>query len=283
MLHYITSQSAILLSTASTIIYVAVLYLHPAARPTRHVTKDHPSVIKARMLLVSLACLAAAVITLQADGASIENYTTIWKQLFGFKLNLAESSRSMGLVALLFLGPLYEYILVENGLLGLLQDLIYACTSWIGIRNYIVGPFTEEFVFRACIIPLHVLAGLGTGRIILTTPLFFGIAHVHHVYEKTITKSATLTHAILISSIQFAYTTMFGWLASFLFMRTGSLWICVAVHSFCNGMGLPRVSGRLSGHWVHTPIYYTLLLVGAYFFAQNIETLTSCIPGYQAP
>ena len=47
--------------------------------------------------------------------------------------------------------------------------------------------------------------------------------------------------------MQFGYTTVFGWYAAFLLLRTGNLWGVVAVHSFCNWMGLPRVWGKIGG------------------------------------
>ena len=84
--------------------------------------------------------------------------------------------------------------------------------------------------------------------LIFATPLYFGIAHIHHFYEFTLTHPFTpLIPALLRSLIQFGYTTVFGWYATFLFLRTGNVWGVVLVHSFCNWMGLPRVWGRVGG------------------------------------
>lgn len=47
--------------------------------------------------------------------------------------------------------------------------------SWVGWKNMVVGPVTEELVFRAGMVPLQMLAGRSFGGIVLTTPLFFGI------------------------------------------------------------------------------------------------------------
>lgn len=47
--------------------------------------------------------------------------------------------------------------------------------------------------------------------------------------------------------MQFGYTTVFGWYAAFLLLRTGNLWGVVVVHAFCNWMGLPRLWGRVGG------------------------------------
>lgn len=41
---------------------------------------------------------------------------------------------------------------------------------------------------------------------------------------------------------QFAYTTVFGWYATHIFLSTGHLAAAVAVHTFCNWMGFPAVA-----------------------------------------
>ena len=48
-------------------------------------------------------------------------------------------------------------------------------------------------------------------------------------------------------SFQAIYTTLFGWYASCVFVSTGHLTAAVAVHSFCNWMGMPDWSG-LTNH-----------------------------------
>lgn len=79
----------------------------------------------------------------------------------------------------------------------------------------------------------------------LTTPLYFGIAHLHHAWEiyksGGYTKRARTT-AFLTCAIQLAYTTVFGWYANFLFMRTGTVWAPFLAHVLCNMMGLPRLA-----------------------------------------
>lgn len=52
-----------------------------------------------------------------------------------------------------------------------------------------------------------------------------------------------LKNALLTSSFQFVYTTLFGWYASYLFLKTGHLAPPVLSHSFCNIMGFPDFSG----------------------------------------
>ena len=52
---------------------------------------------------------------------------------------------------------------------------------------------------------------------------------------------------ILVTIAQFTYTTLFGAYASYCFVKIGSLWGIVLVHSFCNFMGLPNVSLLVGG------------------------------------
>ena len=145
---------------------------------------------------------------------------------------------------------------------------------------------------------------MSPSKIILFCPLYFGIAHVHHFYEFTLTHPHTsLVPALLRSLIQFGFTTVFGWFATFIFIRTGSLWAVILTHSFCNWAGLPRVWGKVEASAMIGPVgkesrprgkededpvqvangelnimwtisYYVLLLAGAVAFRQALWPLT---------
>lgn len=56
------------------------------------------------------------------------------------------------------------------------QDIVW-------LRNHIVAPFSEEFTFRACMMPL-LLQSFHPITAVLLTPLFFGVAHLHHMIER---------------------------------------------------------------------------------------------------
>lgn len=100
-------------------------------------------------------------------------------------------------------------------------------------------------VFRSAIIPLHLaVRGVTPGRVVFVPPLFFGIAHLHHLYEFALTHpSSPVLAGLLRSTFQFAYTSIFGFYASFVFVNTHSLPAVIVAHSFCNWCGLPRVWG----------------------------------------
>lgn len=148
--------------------------------------------------------------------------------------------------------------------------------------------------------------------LIFHTPLYFGVAHLHHAYEFRLTHPGIpILPVILRTLFQFTYTSLFGFYAVFLFLRTGSLWNAVLAHTFCNWMGLPRIWGRiehadavagsvvregvigpagqgnedeLTSNAVHTAderlniwwtvAYYLLLFGGAWEFYLNLYPLT---------
>lgn len=93
-----------------------------------------------------------------------------------------------------------------------------------GLRNFVIGPVTEEIIWRSCILSVHHFSGASKKWLIFGTPLYFGIAHLHHAWETYRSRGRNknaLMFAALQSTLQFSYTTLFGWYANFLFLRTG--------------------------------------------------------------
>ncbi|KAI9677616.1 MAG: hypothetical protein M1817_006570 [Caeruleum heppii] len=237
------------LSIAYTLLYVLPFYLSSTTRPSPHLSRDAPSVIRARIRAVTLSCILSTLGTYYV--------TTTWGHysildslhLLGYwPLSLLDIAKSVLLTAVLFAGPLFESGIVEGGWRTWLrgQRMRESLGGWIGWRNYVAGPITEEVVFRSTLVPLHILAKVCPTRIIFFTPLYFGIAHIHHFYEFSLTHPHTpLLPALVRSLVQFAYTSLFGFYATFVYLRTGSTVAVVLSHSFCNWCGLPRVWGRV--------------------------------------
>ncbi|KAL7465839.1 hypothetical protein ACHAXS_006151 [Conticribra weissflogii] len=165
--------------------------------------------------------------------------------------------------------------------------------SWTKLRNYFIAPLSEELIFRACLLP-PLLASSNHGQSNHTTndsinmrsalsptqaswiaPLFFGIAHLHHLYEQwrhlnpaAKTKSTFLR--LLVGVIfQWGYTTLFGAYVSHVFIRTASLSGVVLAHVACNYMGLPdfRFVQSSSGFLYHYRWFLGIMyLVGISLF-----------------
>lgn len=120
-----------------------------------------------------------------------------------------------------------------------IHRLAYNVMAW---RNYVVAPFTEELVFRACMIPLLLCGGYKTYNVIFFSPVFFSLAHLNHFLELYYQQNYSFSKAFLLIGVQLGYTVIFGWYASFLFIRTGNLISPTVAHILCNIMGLPVLS-----------------------------------------
>ena len=107
------------------------------------------------------------------------------------------------------------------------------------MRNLLIGPLSEEWVFRACMCSLLFGAGLSDVVNVFVSATIFGLAHVHHIFDSDV-------HWLSVF-IQFTYTTLFGAYSSYLFLRTGHLLGPLLAHMFCNSQGLPAF-GRVPGH-----------------------------------
>lgn len=169
-------------------------------------------------------------------------------------LSILDALKTLLLTMILFLGPLFEHLICHSAWRPALDirnyTLIY--TDLTAYRNLIVGPITEEFLFRSAALPLFLLtqkAGeMSFKTLFLIPPIIFGIAHVHHIYEfKIANPQAPLWMGIARSALQLCYTTLFGSFAAFSYLRTGSLLGPILAHTFCNYMGLPRFFGRVHG------------------------------------
>ncbi|KAL8652004.1 MAG: hypothetical protein Q9226_004449 [Calogaya cf. arnoldii] len=294
---------AALLSVAYPTLYVLPFYLSPTTRPSPTLSRDAPSVIRARIrfVYVSVTLSTVATVYILATRANASNLD-ILRLLGWYPIGIVEVAKSFLLTALLFTGPLFERVVVESRWKDWIQGraLHESLSSWIGWRNYVGGPVTEEILFRSLLVPLHLLTPLSPTHIILLTPLYFGIAHIHHFYEFVLTHPHTpWTPSIIRSVFQFTYTTMFGWYATFVFIRTGNVIAVILAHTFCNWAGLPRLWGRVEpgvatggpmvrgkedsgseldkerrGHWSWSLAYYVLLVTGAVAFQQCLWTLT---------
>jgi len=99
------------------------------------------------------------------------------------------------------------------------------------------------------------------------------IAHIHHAYEFYVNNPNRIAAMIIRSLFQFTYTTLFGWFATFVFLRTGSVWAAIITHSFCNFMGVPDF-GPVDGPRWRSVVCYALLVAGALGFYKLLWPLT---------
>ncbi|KDQ59849.1 hypothetical protein JAAARDRAFT_56792 [Jaapia argillacea MUCL 33604] len=217
--------------------------------------RDDPDVIRARLIAISistlLSCIGVGVLLWTLDGRTGQilsnTLTTLGLNAPSPKLLLASL-----VTPALFLGPLYAQYLSEGlplqRLWSIKHDVVPVFTTLQGLRNYVVAPISEEVVFRACVIAIYHLSGASRTKMIFWSPLWFGLAHLHHAYDTYNRMGRTTTalqQAILGTLFQLIYTTLFGIHCSYLFLRSSSLYPSILAHVFCNLMGVPQLGAEV--------------------------------------
>ncbi|KAK4632644.1 putative CAAX prenyl protease 2 [Fulvia fulva] len=253
----ISERTALLCAIGFTVLYVAPFYLSKTLRTSPLVSRDSPAVIRARVRAVGLSCLASTVIAVYVLATYGHATPRDVLRLFAmWPVDPTDCLKVLGLVCVLFVGPLYETLIADSAW----RDLSFKAIKenfWDhlpGFRNYVVAPWCEELVFRSLVIGLYQLAKVSPTRIVFVTPLIFGVAHVHHLVEfcqsrtppgRIIPPANVILMGVVQSLFQFTYTTLFGFFAAFVMLRTGNVFASVTAHTFCNCMGLPRMWGRV--------------------------------------
>ena len=147
----------------------------------------------------------------------------------------------LALTALLFAGPLLMLVLERLAGSHVSQQPQPAAPAPLAVmlRNWVAAPLIEEFIFRACLISYLLTDGVSPARCIWLSPLLFAASHLHHFYDLVRFQGAAPVAAARALAFQLSYTTVFGWLAAFFFVRTRHLAAAVLPHAFCNLMGPP--------------------------------------------
>ena len=237
--------------------------------------RDHPETIKQRFVSAMGMVLVSPLFTSVLGQEQMLSTHGVW-QAIGLRWEglAAACLLPLLLTAVLFLGPLAVMASYEATVRlmtrpyywrRLLSDLIW----W---RNHVVAPFTEELTFRACMLPI-LLSYFSPRWAMVVSPLFFGVAHAHHMAER-MRRGQDLITAALISLFQMSYTTVFGIYSAFLFLRTGHLMAPVVAHGFCNFMGFPDPSEVLSKPPAERLIFSIMYLVGVVLFFLLLFPLT---------
>ncbi|KAJ6476456.1 hypothetical protein C8R47DRAFT_1178864 [Mycena vitilis] len=296
-LYPISMLSSHLLALLFSSTYVGSLYLVKNARlrvsgapdARRQVpqpgSRDDPAVIRARLTVVTFATLLNCGIVY----ALVARYSlSSFARSFPWAQEILGIRWTFGLILsclqtpLLFLGPLYGSCYLAGTFPGqirfsLQHHFLDKFCTWVGFRNYVWGPLTEEVVFRACVLAVYAMGGAMRWKMIVFAPLVFGLAHVHHAWE-VYNRLGRTTHAakqaLLSSLFQTAYTTLFGAHASFLFLRTSSLLPPLTAHIFCNVMGIPQMQDEMRRFPAQRQRIIAAYILGILLFALTLGPWT---------
>ena len=218
--------------------FVGSLYVYKSQYP-----RDHPVTIMQRFKSVAVISLVGPLFVYFCGTVDNTGNSYPFSRLLGLHTEniLLSLFLPLLLTVILFLGPIVLNLL-QDGVADM-RDVTkgHYLTDLRWYRTFIVAPFTEEFIFRACMLPI-LLPNFGLIWSILLAPLFFGVAHFHHVIEQ-LRAGQKLVPVLLAALFQMSYTTLFGFYTAFLFLRTGHLIGPVVCHSFCNFMGFPDFEG----------------------------------------
>jgi len=269
--------------------YVGSLYVF-VPPVIRKLSRDHPTHIKYRSQACLIVC-AGAILSYPSIFCADENTTNDDNRpLFSVGRTMLlpplgdESLRHIFGVFLhtciLYTGPsvaclLYKYELrkrsSKQGSPPTVSDLAKGYVRslrpnneqqlWIALRNYFIAPWTEEIIFRGCMIQALLATEMSNKKTAIVAPFFFGIAHIHHALKRF--SQGEKPKLILLTTIfQFLYTSLFGSYASHAFIRVGSILSVTISHSYCNWMGLPDLS--CFGNSRHTLYPYRLIIFVSY-------------------
>uniref|UniRef100_A0A7S0AT85 intramembrane prenyl-peptidase Rce1 n=1 Tax=Pyrodinium bahamense TaxID=73915 RepID=A0A7S0AT85_9DINO len=273
---------AVLASLGLASFFVASLYLWRLAG-YQDADRNEPSTIQRRFLSTLLSCACSTGLVYGLARPSKDGMTLL--ELLG--LEAAEPLRAcaccLGLTAALFLGPLLQHLAAvcefHTPLISSPQ------CSWVLMRDLAMAPFTEEFVFRACIVRLLVGASLPGAAVALGSPLCFALAHAHH-FREHVRKLENKQAALMQVAFQIFYTSLFGMYSTYLLLRTGSTVAVVLAHSFCNHQGFPDLgflvfaNHELHRHRIWLAVAY---VAGMLLFCCLLVPLTADFPTHFAP
>lgn len=161
---------------------------------------DHPTTVKKRFLSVSIVMLISPFFVYFLLCHDQPTNVSLW-EILGFRTSGIAVAICVPflLTAILFSGSICALAL--NGTLQTYAESTYWIESFqniLWLRNHIVAPLSEEFTFRACMMPL-LLQSFSPKTAIFLTPLFFGVAHLHHNIER-VRSGMDVKTAILVSS-----------------------------------------------------------------------------------
>ena len=283
------------------IVYVLALYL--LSPSNQRYERNHPTVIRRRFLAVAIVCSLTYLFLKLTSNPRVHLETWL-----GFRWNISSIWTLVGcpvlLTSMLYLGPLVQWLYSFNwrfyrAHVNYVLSAENTHERLIFARNYFVAPFTEgmerrqstgplsslsflEFVFRSsmlCVLYTHV----SLSSAIFISPLFFGLAHLHHMLEHFYRNSHENDHRLppwsilFIHFFQFTYTYIFGVYSSFLFLRTGHFIPPFLVHALCNCLGLPDLSSlfdRRDRRVKRKVFFAACYVIGVCLFSTNLFFLT---------
>eukprot|EP00759_Apiculatamorpha_spiralis_P006662 PhF_6_TR13911/c0_g1_i1/m.22362/K08658/RCE1, FACE2; prenyl protein peptidase len=231
----ITPIQAIGISSALTTIYVGSMYLWEETRSSDF-DRNTISAVKKRTLSGFLSCAVAAGAwqSLTKDGITVNPQGNTLDAL----------GNGFVTVGLLFLGVATTKICrtLSGGFTtdGILPPSDEVDNPHLLLRNYVIAPASEEFVFRGALLNLLTTSSLSPTQATIVTCVLFSVAHYHHTIvafqKKRLSVLGLLLNLFAGTLIHSAFTA----LSSVVYFQSGkNLFSPMLAHSLCNYLGPP--------------------------------------------
>ena len=257
------ATAAVLITFVYSVLVIIALYLQPFICPKVHVSYYRPFSISV-MAIISYLLI----------------YYFNVDHLFHWFNSPYLSKCTIFSTIILFLGPIlqniftfinYDYKYIYKGSMNLyFKRLQRDMLSFDTFKALIIGPFTEEMIYRSFGCSLWESAHISYLKTIFILPFLFGVSHLNKVFlEKTISSIKLKDFVPYLGVLGF--TTLFGWWEAFVWLRTHSYFTCTFIHTFCNYMTFPDFKEALE--WqnpVQKIFLYLGYLIGLIYFFFSI-------------
>jgi len=226
-------------------IFVTILFVSSLYFVDTGLSRDHYLTVRWRIYAIITVCILSFILfyflLLLQDGISFVGYL----DLLGIRSRglIPGTACPCVLVLMLYTGYIVQW-LTESGW----RHHSLSRTDLM-LRDYLVAPFSEEFIFRGCMLAVLCLA-MEPYQAIFVPPVLFGLAHLHHLMEWYRGRLlVTFAQACATTLLQITYTSLFGLFSAFVFVRTRHLLGVVLAHSICNLLGLPPLDEVKDCSW----------------------------------
>lgn len=224
-------MGARILSAAMSLAYVGSVYIFPGGR-TR---EEQPGVLLRRMLGV--------IILTTVSVFNFGHNSEAWFFTLDSKVEW-DILRAVLILHTVYAAPLLAHGIPEYFTLppqATREDKILILLQFL--RNMIVGPVTEELVYRGVMLSVYSSENLSTSAFLAENWIYFGLAHIHHAVMRYLDGVATFRTASLQALFQFGMTSLFGLYSAYWLIKTGSIWPSIITHTLCNFYGPPDLHG----------------------------------------
>ncbi|XP_075677297.1 ras converting CAAX endopeptidase Sras [Dermatophagoides pteronyssinus] len=283
---------SLLMSIFLSILYPSSLYVW---RDTLRIDRNDPFIIKRNFFSFTIALLISSkllTIFRQSTNTVPDNYHSFYDYFIykhysnNWNLFIECIFQPLIFITILFIGP----ICCDLNLNEILNDDIPRINKQYFrqllrsfdnqsilkiIRNLIVAPFTEEFLFRGIL--LAILSPFWSKlSCILISSILFSLMHSHSCLAKYVCGNSTTTtnfdDDFITTIIQCIYTGLFGIIASVQYLSSGHLITPFLLHFFCNLNGLPEFN-RIFENRFYSILTTIGFFIWLYYFVQLFLTL----------